>query len=653
MNEDIPGDSLAATGTRFQRQIRTDRVRPPGRSRTSTGSASGPHGHRHSRNLSTSSNASNASTMSTLSTMSTMSHVSHDPVQRRPHSLTLAEQMPQRGGLTIDTLRASPQAGAYTFGNRSPAEASTPTSTSYANTPNSPFSSTLGSPVSIPRHAGPLGERPPSRRLSVPSGTSPFIRHHHHHSHHGGMPAPLMHNPLNPSNSSFNSSNSSLLTSPTGSVHSFGPKDPAASHAAAAEELRRRTWHHSSTYSNYSQPRPATSGLTFSQTPDAPRPAFAPQAVAAAGQMQRLPGFETFDQISQRPLTPTSTASARSSVFEPSQPATPQRPAPYSAASDRGIPGPPDRRGHASWDLSLHQNLTKLDITAGGTPPRESYMQWTRSDAHAAAPPPQQQPPLAGPTNQSGAFTFPSAQQTAPPQQQPPPPPNHAQHNQQHPPQHPVPSQNEGSMSAEPSAPLRAKRAGWYNGPLPLAPAPAASAPHAVGTAQPARPQGPVHGALQPHQQAPPPQQQPQYQLPSQQQHPYQPQQPQAQHRRRSPEDSSSSDGVPTPSSTSLEYQPSILHPNGYVEAQAPVAPKPVTVCLHGAPEACWLVSLTLPQNFSHPFTVQSAHHAAAAAAQPANRVVPAPRKDDLHGLDALCAAAEREGQAVVSSAPQ
>ncbi|TKA43388.1 hypothetical protein B0A54_05870 [Friedmanniomyces endolithicus] len=37
VNEEIPGDSLAATSTRFQRQIRTDRVRPPNsRSRAST-----------------------------------------------------------------------------------------------------------------------------------------------------------------------------------------------------------------------------------------------------------------------------------------------------------------------------------------------------------------------------------------------------------------------------------------------------------------------------------------------------------------------------------------------------------------------------------------------------------------------------------------
>jgi len=64
-NEEIPQDSLAATGTRFQRQVRTDRVRPPGsRSRASTaGSAPGVRGH-HRNSLSASSIGSVASTYS-------------------------------------------------------------------------------------------------------------------------------------------------------------------------------------------------------------------------------------------------------------------------------------------------------------------------------------------------------------------------------------------------------------------------------------------------------------------------------------------------------------------------------------------------------------------------------------------------------------
>ena len=553
VNEEIPGDSLAATGTRFQRQIRTDRVRPPGRSRA--GSGAGSHGRGHARNLSTSSIASNASTLSTMSAMSTLSQ---DTNQRRPHSLTLGHPPSQRAGLSIDTMRASTQ-GPYSFGNQSPAEASTPTSTNY-NTPSSPFSSTLGSPVSLPRHPGPWGERPPSRRLSVPSGNNPFM------NAHPSMPAPFVHNPLNPNNSSLNSSNSSLVTSPTSSVYSFG-KDPASS----AEEWRRRTWH---AYNSYNYPRPATSGLTFSQTPDAPRPAFAPQAVAAAGQsQQRLPGFETFDQISQRPATPT-----RPGMNE-SQPVTPQRPGLYSATSDRSVPGPNDRRGHASWDLSLHQNLTKLDITASGTPPKDSFL-WPRSDAQA------QQAPQA-PSSQPHVLPPPSL-----PQGHTPPAPA--------PSEQPLNRVVEATPQAQPPTPSRAKRSGWYNGPLQSAPAPAAAAAGQAATT-----------------------------------------------RRKSPEDSSSSDGVPTPSSTTMDYQPGIVHPNGYVEAQPP-APKPVTVRhpplfvpASNAVRSARASANTL-QNFSHPFHSQNTY----SQSQPANRVIQAPRKPDLRGLEALVAAAESEAKA-------
>ncbi|PBP16329.1 hypothetical protein BUE80_DR012969 [Diplocarpon rosae] len=64
-NEDIPPDSLAATGTRFQRQVRTDRVRPPGRVRAGTTGSQITQGRGHQRNaLSMSSMTSIASTAS-------------------------------------------------------------------------------------------------------------------------------------------------------------------------------------------------------------------------------------------------------------------------------------------------------------------------------------------------------------------------------------------------------------------------------------------------------------------------------------------------------------------------------------------------------------------------------------------------------------
>ena len=102
VNEEIPGDSLAATGTRFQRQIRTDRVRPAGaRSRASTTSSQTSHGRGHARNLSTSSIASTASNVSTISSMS------QDP-RNYPQQLGMAPEHRNSGLLTIDTMRASP-----------------------------------------------------------------------------------------------------------------------------------------------------------------------------------------------------------------------------------------------------------------------------------------------------------------------------------------------------------------------------------------------------------------------------------------------------------------------------------------------------------------------------------------------------------------
>ena len=452
VNEEIPGDSLAATGTRFQRQIRTDRVRPAGaRSRASTAGSQGGHSRGHSRNLSSSSIGSTAST------------ISRDDNRRRPPALIMAQDPASRNRLTLDTMRGqqSIPSGAYAY---SPSGPSTPTSTSYSNGPGSPsFGSSLGSPIStIPRNLGLLNGRTPNRRLSVPSGANPF------QSPHGGAYPPPYMSPLASSNASINSSNSSVFASPTSSVYSISKRDSMAAEA----EWRRRTWH-ASTYSNLQ--RPATSGLSYYQTPDAPRPAFVPQAASATSQTHRLPGIETFDQITHRPQTPTRPGTSPMMIDAASSRT------PYQGPSDLNAIGPNDRRGHASWDMSLHQNLTKLDI-ANGTPPKEPTI-WANqaiADIHIAG---------------SAASSNPSAYRPQLTQA------SSSQESQKRPAE---------SDSAQPTTPRRNKRHGWYNGPL----------------------QVPRQDTLQ----------------------------------RTSPEDSSSSDGVPTPSTSALEYHPSIVHSNGYIE---------------------------------------------------------------------------------------
>ena len=464
MNEEIPGDSLAATGTRFQRQIRTDRVRTPtGRSRASTVSSQGSHGRGHSRNLSASSIGSTSST------------VSRDDTRRRPQPLMMAGDPSSRARLTLDTIRAQASSPPARYGHSRDSSdgISTPTSTTFSNGQNSPgYGSSLGSPMTnVPRNLGLWGNSTHGRRLSVPSGSNPY------QSAHGHSYPPPYPSPLAPSNSSNISNNSSLYGSPTASTYSFSRRD-----SAVEAECRRRTWH-PSTYSTY--PRPATSGLSYYQNADAPRPAFAPQAATAASQLHRLPGIETFDQITHRPATPPHRGSS------PMQIDSPGRPPIYYGPSEQTTSGPNDRRGHASWDKSLHHNLTKLDV-AIGTPPRDAglWSQQTLAELHDAA----------GRPAEAQAHQLSQTHQAL----QPAPIVIH---------QESQPRLAETTY-IHPVTPNKKKRHGWYNGPLTTA-----------------------------HQ-------------PVMQQ-------------RTSPEDSSSSEGVPTPSFSAAEYNPSIVHSNGYIESNS------------------------------------------------------------------------------------
>ncbi|KAL8897842.1 MAG: hypothetical protein Q9207_006996 [Kuettlingeria erythrocarpa] len=456
VNEEIPGDSLAATGTRFQRQIRTDRVRTPtGRSRASTASSQGSHGRGHSRNLSASSIGSSTSTISR----------GEDTRRRPPPLIMSSSDQSARTRPTIDTLRAQastppPHPG---YSKESSDGFSTPTSTTFSNGASSPgYGSTFGSPVStVSRNGGYWGNTSyHARRLSVPSGPNPFQS-----PQITSYPTSSYLSPLAPSNISLASSNSSLYGSPTSSTHSFSRRE-----TAAEAEWRRRTWH-PATYNSY--PRPATSGLSYYRTPDSgPQPAFAPQAAATPAPLtaQRLPGIETFDQLPNH-----KTASPVRRGESPMQIDSPSRPPIYPGPSS--MSGPNDRRGHASWDMSLHQNLTKLDIT-NSTPPTDSG-----SRIHLNS------------TEQSSAGGIgqePQAQQTI---FQPQPAPVIVHNELQRP-------TIQDSTTSQ-ATPIRAKRQGWYNGPLAA---------------------------------------------------------PQQHFQQRSPEESSSSEGVPTPSFSTAEYYPSIVN---------------------------------------------------------------------------------------------
>jgi C2H2 transcription facotor len=280
VNEEIPTDSLAATGTRFQRQIRTDRVRQGPRPRSGTMSSTGSHSRGHSRNLSASSIGSTSSNYSTVT-----------EAKRRPPPLAMASDS-SRPKLGIEPPSTPP---AHYHGRpHSPGGMSTPTSATFSTAPGSPgYGSSFGSPMSThSRVYG--GSRTPGRRLSVPSGPNPFQNQHANpyqpqYGAHMGPP------------SSNSSANQSVFASPTSSTFNIGP----GYHVPPTEDWRRRTWHPSTyTAPTYNYGRPATSGLLYSQTPDAPQPAYAQHATAAAGQAPRLPGIESFDHFQQRPTTP-------------------------------------------------------------------------------------------------------------------------------------------------------------------------------------------------------------------------------------------------------------------------------------------------------------------------------------------------------------
>ncbi|KAL8687724.1 MAG: hypothetical protein Q9218_006187 [Villophora microphyllina] len=373
---------------------------------------------------------------------------------------------------TIDTFVTRPMTppSQQGFSKESSEGLSTPTSTTFSNGASSPgYGSTFGSPVSTTsRNGGYWGSNSyHGRRLSVPSGPNPFQS-----PHANSYPNPYL-SPLAPSNSSLASSNSSVYGSPTGSTYAFPRRE-----TPEEIEWRRRTWH-SSTYHNY--PRPATSGLSYYRTPDdAPQPGFAPQAAATP---RRLPGIETFDQVPNRTASPVRRGGS------PMQIDAPNRPPIYPGSASTS--GPNDRRGHASWDLSLHQNLTKLDI-ANSTPPKESGY-WSKQAVGEPRP------------SNNDAYGSQPQQTTYQPQSTPV-----IVHHNSH-------DESVSAFNPPSATPYRAKRQGWYNGPLNA---------------------------------------------------------PQPKVAQRSPEGSSSSEGVHTPSFSTAEYNPSIVTSDGYIEPHPPAHEK-------------------------------------------------------------------------------
>ena len=331
-NEDIPGDSLAAIGTRFQRQIRTDRVRtsvsrPRPSSLTSQNNGDN-HGFNHSRTLSNSSFGSSAPFDL---------HPSDDP-RRRPVSLTAAV-------VPAFDPSGTQNGPPYQFGShlytQSPDGYSTPNSIYSANSIQVTPDQSAANPA-LSNRPSTWGGRIPSRRLS--SGLT------QQHDYISSAP--------------YSSSTASYMTSVASNTPTTRASNPSSYISPAPPgftsppsiyfqscnpepdlEQRRRTWHPSTW-------RRPPSGLSYSQTPDVPT--HVPATPPTVGGM-RLPGIDSFDLAGAQPLAPPRRAPSPMDLDEPSI-------AEVQPSLGSGPSRPPLVAQENSWDL-MHNNLHKLDLT--------------------------------------------------------------------------------------------------------------------------------------------------------------------------------------------------------------------------------------------------------------------------------------------------
>ncbi|KAI1820111.1 hypothetical protein F4861DRAFT_89993 [Xylaria intraflava] len=378
VNEDIPMDSLAATGTRFQRQIRTDRVRQPGRARAATAGSMGAPVRGHSKSLSASSIGSVGSNYST-----------REDIRRHPPPLVMADHRFQF------PAEVYPQARAHR--PPSPGDFSTPTSATFSAGQDSPRWPVITSPT--PSHSrshsmyapasshsrshsmyAPASShsrshsmyaapRTQARRLSVPSGVMPF------QSQPGPNPGRPVFGPVPVGSFGGSSpvapypSANSALASPNASI--FVRRD-------SASDERRKTWHlDSSNFGANSSGSGLSHVITPSQYPSPPRdhdrmPVYHPQPNSRV----RLPGIESFGPLPHRPASPLR-GNASPAVMDPE--AT-YPPALYPATNTHDFE---DKRTLLNSEMSLHRGLTRLDITSVPASQVDGPFPWTRDANHA------------------------------------------------------------------------------------------------------------------------------------------------------------------------------------------------------------------------------------------------------------------------------
>ncbi|KAG5982139.1 hypothetical protein E4U54_006415, partial [Claviceps lovelessii] len=404
VNEDIPIDSLAATGSRFQRQMRTtERARQAGhRARASAGGSAGGPPRGHSKSLSTSSIVS-------ISSVGSIYPPSPNEARRRPPPLVMAGDA--RSRLSMESYRSGGTDSAYSYHPASPGDFSTPTSATLSTAQSSPrWASGMVSPTTSGHMRSQSmyssSSRTPNRRLSVPSSAHPFqsaaVGHVHHHHPHVIGPGQL----LNSSHSAAfapPTTGTNLVASPPSSASGWSSRRESVSSGHPDEAWRRRTWHPDS-IRNYTTQAPNQSNplaiATQTLGPNPPPPIANPAVNSPSA--FRLPGIESFDPLPpRRNPTPPSHHHQQQQQQHPQQHQQQQHPhqqhpqqqhpqrgpspmtidaeLPYRRPHQPG-PGemmqPDERRNLNMYDASLQRGLNRLDLSHKTPPPRDSAGSW-------------------------------------------------------------------------------------------------------------------------------------------------------------------------------------------------------------------------------------------------------------------------------------
>ncbi|ERS95316.1 c2h2 transcription factor [Sporothrix schenckii 1099-18] len=396
MHEDIPMGSLAASGTRFQRQIRPERTRmtTPG-VRARAGSISGP-ARGHSKSFSTSNIALGPSSFMAREEYREP-HDMRDMRDMRPRPPPIATHDPRdpRARVHVDL-----NAGASAYHNNAdgyrpitPPEMTTPTSTTFSNGPASPqwSSNRMVSP-------SPYSSRPHSMYASTETPTRRLSESLHFQSPTGPSPARHMYS------TSVSSTGGPVFSSPDRAHHNGRPVSPDHSTVSAWSrresfssntDERRRTWHPSSR--DFGGPASARNGIpgagpgpTTSVSAgnvaghhqpggvEQPPQLAVPNAASASQQSAsgfRLPGIDSFLNLpTPRPASPIRRGPSPMMVdgeqrYAPSGPPTSILRSPADQHAHAGRPS----SGH--WESGLQHGLTRLDI-ASRTPPQDSARDW-------------------------------------------------------------------------------------------------------------------------------------------------------------------------------------------------------------------------------------------------------------------------------------